>query len=370
MKSILFVIPTLSGGGAEKVLVNLVNKIHDRYDITILTLFDVGVNKQHLSKQIKYKSIFKWNFKGNIYLFKIFSPSFLCKLFIHGNYDYVISFLEYAATRIVSGYSGEAKKIAWIHSTINSRTLKSFLSPYRSISECIECYNKFDQIVCVSQDVLLSFKDNILEVNTPCCVKYNILNSFEIGRLSQQSIDDLCLSNGIMNICSVGRLIPIKGYRRLLKIYRQLLDDKVALNTHLYILGVGPEEESLNQYILDNKMLSYVTLLGYKNNPYKYMKQMDLFVCSSYSEGLSTAVSESLLLGLPVLTTECSGMNELLDNGRCGLIVENSESGLYSGLKRIIESQDLLLYYKKQALARKEYFDDSKIVDDFEKLFN
>ena len=370
MKSMLFVIPTLSGGGAEKVLVNLANELSDKYLVTTLTLFDTGVNKCSLSKRVKYRHIFKWNFRGNIYLFKMFNPAFLSKVFIRGDYDYIVAFLEYTVTRIVSGYRGKAKKIAWIHSTVNPQTLKTFLSPYRSKKECIECYNKFDKIVCVSEDVAKSFKSEFTEVKTPCLVKYNILNSKKIAQLSLEPItDDIQFSSQRINFCSVGRLIPIKGFMRLLQVYKRLINEGIALNTHLYILGIGPDKTSLENYISTNGINSYVTLLGYQANPYKYVSKMDLFVCSSYSEGLSTAVTEAILLGIPVLTTQCSGMNELLDDGNCGCIVENSESGLYSGLKKLIANEHLRLHYKERVLVQRTLFDDSRILKEIEDLF-
>ena len=369
MNSILFVIPTLSGGGAEKVLVNLVNELSYRYSITLLTLFDVGVNKSSLSSRVNYQYVFRWNFRGNIYLFKMFTPSFLCKLFIRGDYDYVVAFLEYSTTRILSGYSGRAKKIAWIHSTVNDYTLKEFLSPYRSKEECIKCYNKYDKIVGVSQDVLKSFFDKFPEVHTLSCVRYNIVNSKNIQILSQEKVESEFLLSDRIKICSVGRLIPVKGYLRLLKVYLRLMQEHIALNTHLYILGVGAEQTSLEKYITENDMTSYVTLLGYKKNPYKYIRNMDLFVCSSYSEGLSTAVTESLLLGVPILTTNCSGMNELLDNGNCGLIVENTELGLYTGLKKMILDNNLRQHYKDKAIIRREFFDDVHVLNEVSKLF-
>lgn len=368
MKSILFVIPTLSGGGAEKVLVNLANELSDKYLVTILTLFDTGINKCSLSKKVNYKYIFKWNFRGNIFLFKMFNPAFLSKIFIRGDYDYIVAFLEYTVTRIISGYHRKAEKIAWIHSTVNSQTLRTFLSPYRSKKECVECYNKFDKIVCVSEDVAKSFKSEFPAIKPPRLIKYNILNSKKIAQLSSEPITTQICSQQI-NICSVGKLIPIKGFMRLLQIYKRLIDEGIALNTHLYILGIGPDKASLESYISTNNINSYVTLLGYQENPYKYVSKMDLFVCSSYSEGLSTAVTEAILLGIPVLTTQCSGMNELLDKGNCGCIVENSESGLYSGLKKLIANENLRLHYKERILVQRKLFDDSRILREIEDLF-
>ena len=78
MKKVLFFIPNLIHGGAEKVLVNLVNNLDKKkYDITLQTIFDVGVNKQYLDKNIKYTFVFKKLFRGSTTIFKLFSPKFL-----------------------------------------------------------------------------------------------------------------------------------------------------------------------------------------------------------------------------------------------------------------------------------------------------
>lgn len=116
MKKVLFFIPNLIHGGAEKVLVNLVNNLDKKkYDITLQTIFDVGVNKQYLDKNIKYTFVFKKLFRGSTTIFKLFSPKFLYKYLIKDKYDIVISYLEGPTARIISGCYYKSKKINWIH---------------------------------------------------------------------------------------------------------------------------------------------------------------------------------------------------------------------------------------------------------------
>ena len=74
---------------------------------------------------------------------------------------------------------------------------------------------------------------------------------------------------------------------------------------------------------------------GFQSNPYSYMKRSDLYVCSSYVEGFSTVVSEAVILGIPVVTTESSGMREILGDSEYGLITENSDESLYQGMKKM-----------------------------------
>ena len=95
---------------------------------------------------------------------------------------------------------------------------------------------------------------------------------------------------------------------------------------------------------------------GSKENPYKYVAKADLFVCSSRREGFSTAVSESLVLGIPVVTTEVSGMKEMLGDDEFGIITANSEDALYLGIKRFLDNPKLLKHYRSKAVERGSIF--------------
>lgn len=117
MKKILFLIHDLAGGGAEKVLVNLVNNMdRNKFDITVQTLFAGGVNEQFLKKDINYRYCFKKTFRGNSQILKLFSPKSLYKKFIKEHYDIIVSYLEGPTARIVSGCTDEETKlVSWIH---------------------------------------------------------------------------------------------------------------------------------------------------------------------------------------------------------------------------------------------------------------
>ena len=153
MKKVLFLIPSLAHGGAEKVLVNLVNHLDkSKFDITVQTLFDGGVNKQYLKPHIKTNSVFKRVFPGNSKIFTLFSPRFLYKNMIREHFDIVVSYLEGPTARIVSGCSEEITKlVCWIH--VQQDTLAIACSSFRNYQEAKKCYDRFDEIICVSEYV-------------------------------------------------------------------------------------------------------------------------------------------------------------------------------------------------------------------------
>ncbi len=162
-----------------------------------------------------------------------------------------------------------------------------------------------------------------------------------------------------------GRLVGQKGYDRLLNVCHRLNQDQLKYD--LWILGEGwsrPElEGQIQRYQLKN-----VKLLGFKENPYQYIKQGDLFVCSSVNEGFSLVIAEAMMLGLPIISTDCAGPNELLDFGKYGLLVDNSEEGLYEGLKKLLNNPSLLQEYKQKSKERVPFFDAQHCIDEIEKL--
>ena len=151
-------IPNLSVGGAEKVLVNLVNNLDkNKFDITVQTLFGGGINEQFLNKDIKYRYCFKKTFRANSQILKLFSYKFLFRKFVKEHYDIIVSYLEGPTARIVAGCEDkDTKLVSWIH--IQQEDVKTASYSFRSYKEAKECYSKYDRIICVSEYVKQDFQ--------------------------------------------------------------------------------------------------------------------------------------------------------------------------------------------------------------------
>lgn len=367
MKKILFLIHDLGQGGAEKVLVNLVNNMdYSKFDITVMTLFDCGENRQFLSPKVKYKTWCKKMVPGNSHLMKLLSPEKLHKTIVKEKYDIEVAYLEGPCARIISGCTDPyVKLISWIH--IEQHTAEKAAISFRSIREARECYGRFHRIICVSQTVEKDFKD-ALGVDSTYEVLYNTNESERICILSNEEVTDVIFPESDIKLVGVGKLLKNKGFDRLLRIMKRLLQEKYSV--HLYILGEGPEREALQKYISDNQIENQVTLLGYQLNPYKYVGQCDLFVCASLAEGFSTAATEALILGVPVCTVEVSGMKEMLgENNEYGIVTENKEEDLYRGIKKFLDDTDLQEHYKQQAKERGQKFQTENTVKTVEDMF-
>lgn len=355
MKKVLFLIHDLGHGGAEKVLVNLVNNLDkNKFDVSVMTIFSGGVNEQYLNNDVHYFSIFNKVFPGNSKILALFSPKFLFNRFIKDKYDIIVSYLEGPTARIASGCNNESTKlVSWIHCKIDSKKMASI--GFRNFYEAKNCYNRFDYTACVSEWVKDYFTDT-MQFKKPIGVIYNTIETDKIVEKAKEKIDDIVFSDDIINICSVGKITKIKGFDRLARIHKRLLKDGVK--NHIYIFGIGEDKDKLQAYLTENNLQDTFTFMGYTTNPYKYVKNCDLYVCSSFSEGFSTSVTESLIVGTPVVTTLCSGMKEMLgDNNEYGIVTENDENSLYCGIKKILTDKGLLEYYAKQAKERGKFFD-------------
>lgn len=364
-KKILFFHFDLGGGGAEKVLVNLLNNLNpDKYDITLYTVFNSGVYKDSLREHIKRKTIFNKQFKGFITMAKLLSPGLLHKLFIREKYDIEIGFYHRFPARVIGGCKDkETKTFAWVHSKMVSP--KHFFTSYRSLKEANKIYHSFDRVAFVAE----SAKDEFLKQtgwnDIDCQVVHNVMDINDIVSQSQQEIE-IKLDKDILNLCSVGRLTDLKGYDRLLKSFASLAKEGYT-DWHFYLLGKGEEEACLRQLVKDFDLDSNVTFLGFNTNPYKYVSKMDLFVCSSLVEGYSTAVAESVVVGVPVLTTNCSGMHEILGD-EAGLIVDNSLEGLTDGLKTVFSDRNKISVLRAGVKSRQNMFSTEYSVKEFERF--
>ena len=366
MIKILFLIHDLGHGGAEKVLVNLVNNMdRTKFDISVTALFGGGVNEQFLKPDIHFRAVFPRMIPGNSHWMKLMTPKQLHRLCVKEHYDIEVSYLEGPSARVISGCCDpDTKTACWIH--IEQRSPQHTSGSFRTYSEALACYNTFDKILTVSQRV----KDTFLQMMPACVpvdVMYNTNESAQILRSSAEAVEDGLFSNSEIKLVGVGKLIKGKGFYRLLPIIKQLRTDGHPV--HLYLLGVGPMQAEMEQTCSRLGISNSVTFLGYQTNPYKYVAKCDLFVCASFAEGFSTAATEALIVGTPVCTVEVSGMKEMLgEHNEWGIVTENNEEALYMGIKALLDDPGKLAHYKEKAIERGRRFSTEETVRAVEEM--
>lgn len=346
---IIFVTDSLGLGGAEKSLVNLLNIIKDKYDIEVILLLKRNDFQESIPENIKItylfdidnkKQIIKYKNKILFRLFKIgykFNIPLLNNRINNQGYDIAVSYLEGISTKIVALYKDHnVRKIACVHTDLIKN--EWYKQHYLDKKNERNIYEKINNIVFVSKECEKSFISKFSWEKNNTCIIYNPINFEEIYIKSRGKCTDIEFSNNYPVLCSVGKLIEVKGYERLIKVHKKLIDNGYLNN--LIIVGEGSERGKLENLITYLKCTDTVKLYGYKKNPYVYMNSSDIYVSSSYTEGLPTVLIEAMLLKKPIIATNCTGNNEVLGYGKYGVLTENSEEGLYDAIKDILIKED------------------------------
>lgn len=366
-KKIIFLINTLDSGGAELVLINTVNMLAENgFDVTLKTVIDVGVFKNKISKKARYESMIsvKNAFLRNTlayFISFIAPPGITHKLFIGNKYDYEVAFLEGVPTKIISASSDKKSvKYAWVH--IDLYNTVGPQKAFKNLEHNIECYKKFDKIICVAQTVKDAFIKKFGTFEN-IEVKYNIVDDARIKSLA----GDEKRENDSFTIVSVGRLDEQKGFDRLLKVFKRITGENI--DCRLQIVGQGTQRAEYEKYIKENSLEELVDLVGFTNNPYQYMKDADLCVFPSRAEGYSTVVTEAVIIGKPIVATDCSGMKEILGDSKYGLVTENNDEALYQGIKQMLLDEKLREEYEQKAKDRGKDFKKITRYEQLKELF-
>lgn len=372
MKDILFVIDSMNGGGAEKILLDIVRNLdNNKYNVEILTIWNRGYYLSKIPPTIPHYSIIKdparAGFGGYInalfeIVFKMLNSKILHTLFIRKKYDIEIAFLEGASTKLVAG--SMARKYAWVHADMEAN--KWYEQFYRNFKEIQRTYQKYDTICNVSFALKESY-ERCFGQNNRSLVIYNPVDEASIIKFGNEN-PDIVFEHKTINFVSIGRIEFQKGYDRLVQIASNLLTSGYSFQ--LYILGEGSLKNKLMDRCNELGIDDNVHFLGYRSNPYPILKQADMFICSSRSEGFSTAVTEALVLGIPVLTTDCAGMSELLDHGKYGIICQNDDTALETAIASVLTNDANLVYFRAQSEIRGKSFCLSSSMKQIEELLD
>ena len=370
MKKIVFGITSLTLGGAERVLVDLANELSkkEEYEITIFSIYGKGELEKQISSKVKLETIYQKQYnelpkiqrKITVPLRILLTKNKIYKKYIKNRFDKEIAFLEGPITRIFSCGREKNKKIAWIHNDISQvfgTGVKSKIK--RKIDE--KLYQKFSKLIFVSESNLESFRQTYKNNQAEKQVIYNYIDSQRVLEKEQEPIENQFNTNSI-NLLTVARLVPQKAFERLVKVHAKLIQEGIEHN--FYIIGDGPEKESLEKLIKSNNCENTLKLLGAKENPYPYMKEADYFCLLSYFEGYPMVVEEAKILNKKILITETAA-KEVIKNYSKGEIFENSEEGIYKGLKRIIQNEKP----KENAGQEQKEYNNKSIIEQIENLF-
>lgn len=328
MKKILFFAYTLEVGGAEKVLVDYINNLKNKYEIDLVLLQKKGEFLEEIPNNVTITTLRKNSFQ---YIFFRYIP-FIRKMVINKiankkDYDVAIGFLEGRSATWVADIKKPIRKLAWIHNDVNKFDIGI------SEKEIKDSYSKLDKIITVSEVAKQNFCEKYKFGLDKVEVLYNFINEQEIIQKSNEEI----LENNIFTFVNVGKMRPQKRQDRLVEIAKRLKEENYKFK--IQIIGDGPEEDKIKKLVKQYNVEDVVELLGLKINPYPYIKNANCFVLCSDFEGFGIAVKEALLLKQLVVSTDVTGVAELLETPKYGILVKNSTDSLYNQMKKILDNE-------------------------------
>lgn len=356
---ILIRIGSLRHGGAEKVLVTFLKNLPaDKYDIDLLLNLYSG---KYLTEVPKWVNVLYLN-KGEMIttnrlqdlpekafrvvyqkILKTF-PSLLYKFILKGKqYDIEFAGIHGFRDEILNSPIQTSKKIVWIHNDLRKTEFHDYTD------EEIKKFFGFDKIMVISKHIQQDFENQATtEADKQKIVRiYNPLDTQEIlTKAEKKPPIAYQFDENIPTFISVGTVFPQKGYDRLLKVHKRLRQE--GLQHKILIVGDGYDFENIKTLKSDLSVDETATMLGFTDNPYPYLKQADFFILSSRYEGFPTVLFEAITLKKNIVATDVSGVKEMLEDGNLGLIVENSEDGIYQGMKQALENPASFQKYQNQ----------------------
>ncbi|SIT95358.1 Glycosyltransferase involved in cell wall bisynthesis [Epilithonimonas bovis DSM 19482] len=366
-KKILIRIGSLRHGGAEKVLVTFLKNIPPQhYEIDLLLNLHSGkylndvpgwiniiyLNQGEMITTNRLQDLPKKAYR-KIYqaVLKKF-PKLLYNGILKGKkYDLEIAAIHGMRDEILNSPIKSSKKIVWIHNDLKKT------ESYHYSDDEIRKFFSFDTIMVISdqiQDTFFSLAKNDQERNKIIRI-YNPLDTDEILIKSKAPVLHYDFDASVPTFVSVGTVFPQKGFDRLLRVHQKLL--KEGLQHNILIIGDGYDFENIKKLKSDLGLDNSVTMLGFTDNPYPYIREAGYFVLSSRYEGFPTVLFEAITLKKNIIATRVSGVDEMLQNGQLGLITDNSEEGIYTGMKQALTQPESFSGYQHQLKNYRMPFD-------------
>ena len=337
--------------GVARAALSIANRLAEEKDCDVtlrpIFIFDPDIKKM-ISSKVKIKPLFGFWIRGMVTLFwKL--PGRLIHALVFGTkheYDIEVGFQHGPSTvAAVSNHDDSTLHYVWIHTYDDTLLMK-------------KQYLMADKVICVSKGASIKLKKDLPDIKDyDYC--YNPIDENVVIEKGKEEIVYPIENKGLKFI-TVGRLSEEKGYFRLITIFTRL--KKEGYDFSLVIIGDGPERERLMKHVEELSMGDRITFLFEQKNPFKYVSKSDVFVCSSYEEGYSTACTEACILNVPVITTAVGGAEEIINSSGCGVLCDLTDEGLYNALKGVLDHPQCVAEWKETLLeTKKNFFSEERV---------
>lgn len=245
-------------------------------------------------------------------------------------YDVAISYAQGVPTYYVAEKTKAKRKFAWVNVSYRpDDSEKEFQRKF---------YDQYNQIIAVSDSTKEILLESFPSYANKVKVLYDINNPqliskmAEIGKGYEDSFDGL-------RLLTIGRLSHQKGYDIALEACKKLKEKGIYFRW--YILGKGPLQSEIEDYINKHDLAEHFILLGVEANPYPYLRDADIYVQTSKFEGFGLAIAEARMLNTPVVTTRFDAVYSQMIDEKNGLVVDMEAQAIVNGILRLINDQQL-----------------------------
>lgn len=370
LKKVFFIISSLGGGGAERVMLNILCNIDREVFKPVLILFEKrGEYLDALPPDIEIKVV--GTRKGIFRLRGLVSFGVikkLSKLIKEENPDVLVSFMWYTNLIALTARSLSKSKCriavserygllisheGWLIELLRRQVIRFF-------------YPKANLIIVNAKEMGIQLRKMFNISENKIAVIYNPVDLKKINQLCIKDAHHLWYQEQIPIITAIGRLTLQKGFAYLLRAVHILLSE--GIRCRLVILGRGPERENLEKLSAELVISSHVEFLGFQENPYKYLARSTVFVLSSLYEGFPNVLLEAMALGIPSVATRCpTGPDEIITEGVDGILVPPAdEKAIADAIKKLLLDEDLRKRLSEAGKRRIQDFAVEKIVKQYE----
>lgn len=353
-KNILFVLRDLRFGGIEKSLIEVLNILdYSKYNVELylrsndlalltylnknvrLTVNDTSQKESLYVKQLSFVSDaldklgLKYYSKKTFEFYKrkyVDSIEKRQKKYFNYEYDVVVCYSQGYTARLVSNIVNAKKRICFFHESTDQ---------YHKINS--KSFSYFDSIYTVNSKVTDVLKQCYPNYSHKFRTGFNYLNFEEVKRLSEDVVD---LPAAKKTLCTVGRFSQEKGFDIAVNCARIVADR--GLDFVWLFIGNGPEFDYVKKLINENDLQERIILLGFQNNPYKYMKMADLYVAPSRMEAYPMTLLESAVLSVPIVSTKTEGGVNFSNNISEIKLCDIDEASLAEAVSDLLTNNDEL----------------------------
>lgn len=357
----MFFIYRMGGGGAARTMLNIMNHLdRTKFEPLLVTLDFTYTYEDYVREDIHFIKLPVTRLRQAIVplakLIREEKPDLLFSTV--PNYNTIATLaklLSRTKTKLI------VREAAYLGGTAKENIkLKGYGLLYRA-ANCVIALSEG-----VKQNLINRYSLNEEQIK----VIYNPVDLDHINNESKQSVEEQDLFDGQKKIIiTAGRLVAEKDHATLLRSFARI--DR-ELNAHLVILGEGELEAELKQLAEELRIAERVSFLGFKQNPYAYIKRADVFTLTSTTEGFGHVLVEALALGLPIVSTRCNpGAEEILGDERYGMLADVGDiDAMTHNLERALtlpdDERETIISKGKM---RADEFEAERIVEQYEHTF-